>query len=170
MSVKRKAIDQGFAPLLGDKPKLLILGTLPSVKSLDTLQYYGHPRNAFWWLMAQLCNFSADSPYPERVAQLLNKRIAVWDVIRSCHRPGSLDSKIDQSTLQANDFSSLLAENTSLRALVFNGQAASKLFSKHVNIENWVGDMIVLPSSSPANAGMTREDKLAKWSCLKAYL
>jgi len=165
-----KAIDQGFAPLLGKCPKVLILGTLPSVKSLQEQQYYGHPQNAFWWLMSQMCGFEPGLSYSERVSHLLANHIAVWDVIQSCHRPGSLDSKIDQSTLETNDFLSLLGETSTIKAIAFNGQSASKLFSKFVDAEKWKGDFIVLPSTSPANASMRKETKLEKWLSLKDYL
>jgi len=165
-----KSVDQCFPPLLGECPKVLILGTLPSVKSLEEQQYYGHPQNAFWWLMSKICSFEYGFSYSERVSHLLANNIAVWDVIQSCHRPGSLDSKIDQSTLVPNDFFKLLGEQSTIRAIVFNGQSACKLFNKFVDVGRWKGDLIVLPSTSPANARMRRETKLEKWLTLKSYL
>jgi len=169
-SIEGKAIDLGFLPILGENPKVLILGTMPSVKSLEESQYYGHSRNAFWWLMAQINGFDSELSYQQRTEKLIENRIAVWDVIRSCHRPGSLDSSIDPSTVIANNFSTLLNENASLRVVAFNGQSASKLFSKFVTLDGWKGDFVTLPSTSPANAAMTRDAKLEKWSALRAYL
>ena len=165
-----KHIVHGFEPILGAKPTVLVLGTLPSVKSLEKQQYYGHPRNTFWWIMSELCGFSDTYSYPEGVDALRQNNIAVWDVIRACHRPGSLDARIDQSTLSANDFSGFLASWPSIQVIAFNGQAASKLFSQHVVLDDWQGDFIALPSTSPANASMTKEAKLKKWKALKAYL
>jgi hypoxanthine-DNA glycosylase len=165
-----KLIDHGFPPILGDQPDILILGTLPSVASLRAQQYYGHPRNAFWWIMARLFNFDDALPYPERAGQLRQNKVAVWDVIASCHRPGSLDSRIDQETVNANDFADLFARIPSLKLLAFNGQAAEKLFKQHVGFELWTGARITLPSTSPAHASKTREQKLAQWLQIQAYL
>lgn len=161
-------IDQGFLPILGRCPEILILGSMPGVRSLDDQQYYAHPRNVFWWIMSELFNFDVNAPYSERSAFLKQAKIAVWDVIHSCHRPGSLDSAIDQDSMQVNDFSSLFG-SASLRLIAFNGQAAHKLFNKYVS-DIFDGDMIVMPSTSPANAAMSRETKLEKWQSLKSYL
>jgi hypoxanthine-DNA glycosylase len=165
-----KLIDHGFPPILGDQPEVLILGTMPSVASLQAQQYYGHPRNAFWWIMAQLFHFDHELPYPARVEHLKQNRVAVWDVIDSCHRPGSLDSRIDQETVNANDFADLFAGLPSLKLLAFNGQTAEKLFKQHVGSEVWSGTRITLPSTSPAHASKTREQKLLHWSQIKTYI
>jgi hypoxanthine-DNA glycosylase len=163
-------IEEGFKPILGREPRVLVLGTMPSVQSLKTQQYYGHPRNAFWWIMSELCGFDFTLPYNERVACLLTKNIAVWDVIASCHRPGSLDSKIDQSTVTPNYLPALLKKYSSLKLIVFNGQAAEKLFKKFIGNDSWQGDKIVLPSTSPANAVFSKEQKLAQWAQIQDYL
>lgn len=170
MAYSEKEVDIGFPPVLGSNPKVLILGTMPSVKSLTEQQYYGHPRNAFWWIMAQICGFSPLLPYDARLVEAKSAGIAIWDVAYSCHRPGSLDSNIDQSTLKANDIKSLLEMNPSLGLIVFNGQAAAKLFKKFIGEPSFSGDFFCFPSTSPANAGMKKEDKLEKWSVLKDYL
>jgi len=170
MSLEPVNIDHGFKPVLEEKSKVLILGTLPSVKSFKYNQYYGNPQNAFWWVMSCLFNFDVSQSYQKRCTLLTESRIAVWDVIASCHRPGSLDSKIDQSTLRANDFSALLNQHSTIELIAFNGQAASKLFSKFVELSDWKGNFLVLPSTSPANAAMTKEAKLVQWRKITAYL
>ncbi len=170
MLEKTKTIEEGFKPLLGLGPRVLILGTMPSVQSLTTQQYYGNPRNAFWWIMSKLCGFDVYLSYSERVQHLLSKHIAVWDVVASCHRPGSLDSKIDQSTVTPNGLAELLDENPSIRLIAFNGQAAEKLFKKFIAVPYWHGATIVLPSTSPANAVLTKENKLTHWAVIKRYL
>lgn len=170
MTAEFEKIDHGFLPIMGEAPKILILGTLPSVKSFEQNQYYGNPQNAFWWIMSSLLGFDLAQSYSERCTELTDKHIAVWDVIASCHRPGSLDSKIDQSTLKPNDFVSLLNQNSSIQLLVFNGQAANKLFNKFVELESWGGDFLTLPSTSPANAAMNKATKLSKWRQILAYL
>lgn len=163
-------IDTGFKPLLGEAPRVLILGTLPSVQSLKTQQYYGNPRNAFWWIMSRLCQFDMAEPYSERVKHILHNHIAVWDVIASCHRPGSLDSKIAKDTVTPNNFLGMLALYPSIRLIAFNGQAAEKLFKQFISKNAWLGDTVVLPSTSPANAVLNKEKKLAKWAVLGHYL
>ena len=170
MDNTRNLIEQGFKPLLGTEPKVLILGTMPSVQSLKTQQYYGHPRNAFWWIMSELFGFDYALSYLDRVDCITKKQVAVWDVIASCHRPGSLDSNIDQHTLTPNCLSELIASTPSLRLIAFNGQVAQKLFKKFIGEQAWQGDIVILPSTSPANAGMTKEDKLCRWSKITEYL
>ena len=165
MSESDILIEDGFKPLLGCEPRVLILGTMPSVQSLKTQQYYGHPRNAFWWIMS---DFSLT--YSERVEQVLKNKIAVWDVIASCHRPGSLDSNIDQSTVTVNCLPKVFEKYPSLKLVVFNGQAAEKLFAKFINEHDWQGDKLVLPSTSPANAALSRERKLTQWAQIQDYL
>jgi hypoxanthine-DNA glycosylase len=156
--------------LLGLKPKVLILGTMPSVQSLKTQQYYGHPRNSFWWIMSELCGFDFSLTYSEKVDLVLKNKIALWDVIASCHRPGSLDSNIDQSTVTPNHFAELFEKTPSLKLIAFNGQAAEKLFSKFIDEQAWQGGKVVLPSTSPANAATTKETKLIQWAKIKDYL
>ena len=168
-----KKIDTGFAPIVGHEPRILVLGTMPSVASLESQQYYGHPRNAFWWIMSQICGFNDDLSYEDRVIEAKKSKVAIWDVIESCHRPGSLDSAIDQSSLKPNDIQSILEMHPSIRALCFNGQAAHKLFVKHLHksfVANLEHDIHILPSTSPANAAMSRENKLEKWLIIESYL
>lgn len=165
-----RVIDIGFQPVLGKAPKVLVLGTMPSVKSLEEQQYYGHPRNAFWWIMSRICSFDAGLSYEQRVVEVKHSGIAIWDVAHSCHRPGSLDSNIDQSTLKANDIPGLLGANTSIDLIAFNGQAAAKLFKKFIGNDSFNGSMVCLPSTSPANAAIKKEDKLEAWNVLKDYL
>jgi hypoxanthine-DNA glycosylase len=168
--LKEKSIDKGFPPILGADPKVLILGSMPGVKSLEEQQYYGHPRNAFWWILSNVCGFSFDLEYEQRLEEVKHSRIAIWDVAHSCHRPGSLDSNIDQSSLKANDINALLEGLPSIKLLVFNGQAAAKLFKKFIGEPSFGGRVECLPSTSPANAGMKREEKLEKWRVLEEYL
>lgn len=170
MTNSRAIIEEGFKPLLCPEPKVLILGTMPSVQSLKTQQYYGHPRNAFWWIMSELCSFDDTLTYSESVDRVKAKHIAIWDVIASCHRPGSLDSKIDQTSVTANQLDVLFENHPSLKLIVFNGQAAEKLFKKFIGDKTWQGDKLILPSTSPANAGLSKEQKLLQWLQIKDFL
>jgi hypoxanthine-DNA glycosylase len=91
----------------------------------------------------------------------------VWDVIASCHRPGSLDSRIDRDTVQANDFAGLFKVCSGIKLLAFNGQAAQQLFKQHVGFDIWPVTWLTMPSTSPAHASMTREQKLQQWRQIK---
>jgi len=169
MSDQRLAIEQGFPPLLGDSPHTLILGSMPSIKSLEQQQYYAHPRNAFWPIQAALFNFDVTLPYPQRCVALKRHHIAVWDVVKSCHREGSLDQNIDPNTLILNDFGSLLQAHPSITRLFFNGTKAESLFKQVIpslTLHDKPLAMQRLPSTSPAHAAMTMEQKLAAWRAI----
>lgn len=161
--------DQGFAPILGEQPRVLILGTLPSQRSLRERQYYGHPQNAFWWIMSRLLNFDPSLDYSARTRLLTQHHIAVWDVIASCIRPGSMDADIDAASVRPNDFSVFFQKTPSLKAIAFNGKAAQGLFRKHAGAD-WPVDLLLLPSTSPAYASITKDAKLEAWLGLRDYL
>ncbi len=153
---------------------MLILGTLPSVRSLEAQAYYAHPRNSFWWIMSQLLGFDPGLDYLARKSCVRANGIAIWDVISSCVRPGSLDSSIQQDTLVANDFAALTQRHPELRCIAFNGQPARKLFRKHVESIQALPldkiDLLMMPSTSPAHAAMSWEDKMQRWSAILKYL
>ena len=92
---------QSFPPLVAPGCRVLVLGSMPSVASLDRQEYYGHARNAFWPLMAGLFGFDATAPYEARCLALTSAGVAVWDVLHACVRPGSLDSSIRAGMLRA---------------------------------------------------------------------
>jgi len=154
--------DKGFSPIVGAQPKVLVLGSMPSQRSLQYQQYYGHPQNAFWWLMSQLFGFDSALPYTERVELLKQAGLAVWDVVYEAVRPGSMDADIQESALITNDFDAFLKAYPSITLLAFNGKASQKLFKKHVT-----GDIalpqLTLPSTSPAYAAKSRDEKLIEW-------
>ena len=168
------SVTEGFPPLLGPGARVLVLGSLPSQKSLQKNQYYGHPQNVFWRVMAELFGASVDLAYADRVAILIQNGIAVWDVLASSVRPGSMDSDIDQKTATANDFATLLRENTGIRLVCFNGQAAAKLFDRLVDEQTRQSfsavDFVTMPSTSPAYAAMSFAEKLERWSYVAAVL
>jgi hypoxanthine-DNA glycosylase len=165
-----KPLSYSFPPLVGANPKLLILGSMPGVASLQAQQYYAHPRNAFWPIMAELFELNSSAPYPQRCEQLTASGIAVWDVLKACHRPGSLDQHIDPETIEANDFLSFLATHSTITAIFFNGGKAEQMFRRYVlpQLEQPLV-MHKLPSTSPAHAALNCEQKLKAWQQLKAY-
>lgn len=156
----------GFSPLLSDAPYCLILGSMPSVISLQKQQYYAHPQNIFWWIMAQLYGFRVDASYASRVQQLTLSGVAAWDVLNDCERPGSLDSSIVKGSERVNDFVALLQDTPTLKLIVFNGGVAKQLFMRHCNkfLSAYPAlETIQLPSTSPAYAAMAKAQKLQIW-------
>jgi hypoxanthine-DNA glycosylase len=155
------ALLEGFAPVVDNAARLLILGSFPSVQSLASRQYYGNPRNAFWPITASLFGFDAQAAYETRMAALQSHGVALWDVLHKCRRPGSLDANIDLKSLVVNDFGQLFASYPGIRRVYFNGQTAEKLFRRLVQVDAAVSYQR-LPSTSPARA-MPPSQKLAAW-------
>lgn len=144
----------------------MILGSLPGEASLAVQQYYGNPRNAFWRLMEGVL----DTPlvplaYDDRLAALLAQGVGLWDVIAEAERPGSLDTAIRDPA--ANDLAALIETLPALRGVAFNGGTAAKLGGR------LVADRVptlALPSSSPAHAARSFDEKLALWSAIRGWL
>jgi hypoxanthine-DNA glycosylase len=163
----------GFGPVADQRSRILILGSMPGVASLAKAQYYGHPRNAFWPIMGELFGATPQLEYPSRLQRLLSNHVALWDVLMSCQRPGSLDADIEAGTERANDFSSLLGPGSTIRAIFFNGVTAQRLFNRHV--ANAIDaperfERLRLPSTSPAHAAMSLAEKLQAWKQIRDYL
>ncbi len=161
-----------FEPLIGQQPKVLILGSMPGVKSLQDQQYYAHPRNAFWPIMAELFSIQWSDSYARRVDQLRQLPVILWDVLQSCHREGSLDSNIRQDQLQANAIPQLLLDYPTVALIAFNGATSEKMFKQHVmnqisHPERYT--LLRLPSSSPAHAGKSLQQKLVEWSAIRQF-
>lgn len=151
----------GLAPVIGPKTALLVLGSFPGGVSLARGQYYAHPQNQFWKILASLWpghpQPAADN-YDGRCEWLLARRLGLWDVYASCERTGSLDSNIRNPGV--NDFASLKAQCPGLVAITHNG-AESFRHARHTAA---LGVPVIrLPSSSPANASWSFERKLGSW-------
>lgn len=132
---------RSFPPIINSETEILIVGTMPSVKSLEAQQYYAHPRNAFWKIIAALYHQGAEfADFQEKKACLLANRLGLWDSLQLCLREGSLDSAITDE--QPNDFNTLLAKHPAVRRLLFNGQPAFK-FSKNIMPLSCCGQSII---------------------------
>ncbi len=163
---------RSFPPIASADARVLILGSMPGRASLAAGQYYAHPRNAFWPIMGRLLDFDSSRDYPARVDALKVAGVAVWDVLHSCHRPGSLDSAIDDDSLVANDLGGFLAAHAEIRHVFFNGAKAESCFRRHIKLtmaEPQIG-FARLPSTSPAHAGMPFEKKLEAWRAVTRAL
>ncbi len=156
---------RGFPPIAAADARVLILGSMPSVRSLAERQYYGHPRNAFWPIMGELFGAGPELPYPERGRVLRAHRVAVWDVLASCVRPGSLDADIEAASAEVNDLDGFLRDHPDLRLIAFNGTAAERYFQRRVLPDLGLDcpPRIRLPSTSPAHAALTLAHKSARW-------
>lgn len=156
-----------FPPVAGPDARILILGSIPGRESLRQQQYYAHPRNAFWRIMTELLDAPADLPYPQKLALLVANRLALWDVIEACSRPSSLDSDIEEATIQVNDFQRFLASHRQIETILFNGGKAEQTFRRRIlpflASETLQLAFFRLPSTSPANAGCSYQEKLACW-------
>ena len=157
-----------FPPLASPDAKALILGSFPGKESLRRQEYYAHPRNAFWFIILSLFHLGAGLSYEERAQVLKSHRLALWDVVSSCRREGSLDSSIDNTTIQVNDFKSFFREHKEIDRVFFNGLKAEKEYQRRVlpEADSFCRTLQYyrLPSTSPAMAMLTRDEKLARWA------
>jgi double-stranded uracil-DNA glycosylase len=155
-------VVRSFAPLAAPDARLLILGSMPGVASLDAGQYYAHPQNAFWRIMGELVGAGPDKSYEERTHILRKRGIAVWDVLKSCVRAGSLDSNIRDEV--PNDFAAFFAAHPRIARIGLNGGKAAASFKAHAAQYCPPHVTVVqLPSTSPAHAARGFQEKCALW-------
>ncbi len=160
---------RGFDPIAARNAKVLVLGTIPGRQSLAMGQYYANPQNAFWFIMEQLFEAKPGLDYEARTAMLKTAKVAVWDVLLSARRDRSVDSAIVAGSETANDFSMFFALHDQIRVVFFNGARAEALFRRFVlpglpQVRSL--PLLRMPSTSPANARLTRNDKLDAWRAL----
>ena len=167
MSRGRVEISVGFPPIEDAAARVLVLGSLPGVTSLEMREYYAQPYNAFWRIMGELVGAGPDLEYPARLVRLRAHGIAVWDVLAEGEREGSLDSAIVPASIVVNDFGTFFERHRELRLICFNGNTAQRLFKRKVLAgldAEWAAiERRGLPSTSPAYASLRFEQKLARW-------
>ena len=157
----------GLPPSVNLRSEILILGSMPGAASLAAQEYYAHPANRFWPLMAHLLDEpGVPADYEKRLAMLLRHHIALWDAIDTCDRAGSLDSDI--RNVKANDFTAFLKKWTKIRTIGLNGGKAYATFAKSNKPLLSRPDLHILklPSTSPANARWRMENLLDSWRTL----
>jgi double-stranded uracil-DNA glycosylase len=165
---------RSFPPLSRGDARVLILGSMPGLESLRRREYYAHPQNQFWPIMGALFGAARELPYAQRVDTLTRRGIAVWDVLKSCEREGSLDGSIKPESERPNDFVRFLKMHPGIRAVFFNGGKAQSAFARHVRPR--LGALaeqltfVRLPSTSPAHAGLPRAAKLEAWKTVREFL
>jgi double-stranded uracil-DNA glycosylase len=166
-SADARACSTGFPPVACLSARVLILGSLPGVRSLEAQEYYAQPQNAFWRIMDALIGAGPDLEYAKRLDRLRESGFALWDVIHAAVRAGSMDSAIERATIVPNDFAGFLATHDGIRLVCFNGRTAAELWRKKVvptlAAEHAAIETRTLPSTSPAYAGMPFAEKLGCW-------
>jgi len=160
---------QSFPPVSKPDATVLVLGSMPGLASLNEGAYYAHPRNAFWPIaIACFSDVSITEvelsqwPYEQRLQLLRDNHVALWDVLAECIRPGSLDSAIDKNSVAVNPIPAFLEKHPSIERIIFNGKAAQDMFKRHIQLPNPI-DLITMPSTSPAMATLTPQQKHALW-------
>ncbi|MBR6653576.1 MAG: DNA-deoxyinosine glycosylase [Oscillospiraceae bacterium] len=154
--------EHGFEPVYDKTSRVLILGTLPSVKSTEQGFYYGHPQNRFWRLIAELLGCTKPSSVEEKKNMLLSGGIALWDVIKRCDIEGSSDASIRNA--EPNDIMRILSA-ADIKAIYANGSKAAELYNKLL-LPVTGREIITLPSTSPANAAWNFEKLKEAWSII----
>ncbi len=158
---------EGLAPIAGNGCLVLILGTMPGVESLKQQAYYAHPGNLFWKLAGHVTGTNAPEDYEARKDFLVKHKIALWDMCQSCIRKGSLDTAISEET--PNNIAGFVSEYPTIRVIAFNGKTSARLFAKHIRSIPGI-DLLPLPSTSPANAGVSWSEEMTEWGKLRCYL
>jgi len=162
---------KGFPPIAEETATVLNLGSMPGEESLRKSEYYGNPRNSFWKIMASLFAFDSLAKYEERARILLENKIALWDVMRSCERKGSLDAGINNETIIENDFASFFHIYPNIMNVFFNGAKAKKEYLNRVlpklSETTRKINYYRLPSTSPAMTRLSLNAKILAWSKIK---
>ncbi|MBB4037174.1 TDG/mug DNA glycosylase family protein [Dysgonomonas hofstadii] len=154
---------ESFEPIINEKCRILILGTLPSEESMRKRERYGHKTNQFWRLIFTLFEKPLPDNYEEKNAILAENNIAIWDVLHSAEGKGSLDSNLKNEV--PNDFMTLFREYPQIKYIFFTGTKAADFYRKHIGFDE-ERTYITLPSPSAANARLTFAQKLEKWQLL----
>ena len=156
----------GLPAMVGDNPKILILGSLPSDRSISRHEYYGNPRNLFWKVLTGVFGDPVPDAYSLKIEYLFCHYVALWDVFSSAEREGSLDANIRE--MAYNDIAGFLKEHPSIKIIALNGGKASKAFHKmQKNCLDAFGSVAVLPMTSTSalslSAGWPLERIVEQW-------
>lgn len=171
-------LSESFGALVGRHVHTLILGTMPGQKSLQLQQYYAHPRNALWPILCAMVKGNAPAyaihqelSYEERCTLINDAGFGLWDVLARCERPGSLDASISRQSEEPNDIEALIIQHPELRTIVCNGRTAHALLKRHIlpklsypRLDSHLPRIVCLPSTSPAMAKLSLDEKFIQWS------
>jgi TDG/mug DNA glycosylase family protein len=167
MTAQPRVRHYSFAAVARTDARTLVLGSMPGAASLAASQYYAHRQNQFWPIMDAICGAGRALPYALRLERLEAHLIALWDVLQSCVRPGSLDSAIEASSAEPNDIPALLRSHAQITRICCNGNKAYQELLRHFGPQlarDFPQVKIMrLPSTSPAHASMPLATKLSMW-------
>ena len=156
----------GYGASVDDTCRVLVVGSMPSARSLEIQEYYGHPQNRFWSFVEDLFAIPRELPHKERLEGLRKVGVALWDVVQSCKRETSADSRIRE--VQVNDFVALFQKYSKIERVFCNGGKAHDLWRRFVGPQLEAPMPFErLPSTSPANASQTVARKLQAWAALR---
>nr|WP_315248174.1 DNA-deoxyinosine glycosylase [uncultured Flavobacterium sp.] len=150
-------------PLVDDSSRILILGTMPGDQSIAKQQYYGNKGNHFWRILFTVFNENYSESYDDRKAFLKKHKIALWNVLASCIREGSSDSKISNEAI--NDFTNFHIQYPNIKNVFFESKSAAKFYHKYLQSQTDISYHI-LPSTSGLNAGLSFSQKVEMWTIL----
>ena len=153
-------------PIYDKNSKILILGSFPSQKSREQMFFYGHPQNRFWKVLAMIFDCEVPETIDKKRNFLINRNIALWDVIASCDIVGSSDSSI--KNVVPNDLSVILSSAADIKRIFVNGRTAEKFYNKYIR-DSIQREAICLPSTSPANAAWSLERLAEAWEVICDY-
>ena len=146
-------------PSIDDSSQILILGSMPGVKSLEEQQYYAHPQNRFWPLLAALAGTQTPQTIGEKTALILQNDLALWDTVQSCDICGASDASM--RNVQPNDVAALVRK-LGVQAVFCNGAVSGRVYAKYAQAAAGI-PAVVLPSTSPANAAWSMERLQQVW-------
>jgi TDG/mug DNA glycosylase family protein len=161
---------RSFPPIAAPDATLLILGSMPGKISLAARQYYAHPQNLFWRIMGELFDAKPELPYEQRLEILKRSGVALWDVLQECDRASALDADIIASSIVPNDFAGFFARHKKIKRVFFNGAKAEQVFRRHalqMIADLPLPELTRLPSTSPANASIPVDERIARWREIK---
>lgn len=162
--IEGKLIKNSFPPIANENSYILILGTMPGDRSLEMNEYYAHKRNQFWKIMFSIFSQPYSDHYDDKINLLLDKRIALWDVLQYCERDGSEDRKIIDEV--PNDFAKFFAKHPSIKSVFFNGNNAHDYYTQFKLPTSTLSLMPPLPSSSPSNTWQGLDEKVISWKSI----
>lgn len=154
-------MKQSFPPITNKKIKILILGSLPGEESLKQQEYYAHPRNKFWKVIAVITKSESPVTYSDKLKMLELHNIGVWDLVHKADRIGRMDTAIKNAI--PNDLNNFIVKHPNIKIIAFNGLKAQALFDKHFKRNRHIS-YFCLPSTSPANAGISFEKICNLWA------
>lgn len=164
-------IHNSLPPIVDERTKVLVIGSMPGKQSLEKQQYYGNPRNHFWPIIGQLFDLEIPENYEQKLELLRSKRIGLWDSIQSCERQGSLDATIKNEI--PNDFQTFFQQYPQIQLVLFNGGKSFDVFKKYVGLTLLADrDFQKMPSTSPIPGKNIKsfDEKVEAWGIIKQYL